>query len=204
MALFTTPRVFLRRRNSGPPSNIELAFTNAVITSPENRDHQTGRTFTLKKEHEVYLVGGSDKALKFVAVQKRHKAVSDGLFAPMAFHITHSNGLVENDPPLSILSSLLSELDWTGAEHGDVPSGTSQDGAYLFCATKMQSWNTRSGATRGTCKGFRGKGFWICGRNWRTVIFKVSNRKRGLGTCERLDFRLSFATQSLYARTEGN
>lgn len=38
----------------------------------------------------------------------------------MDFYITHSNGSKESNPPLSVLSSLLSELDWAGLGHGDV------------------------------------------------------------------------------------
>ena len=38
----------------------------------------------------------------------------------MAFHITHTNGRMENSPPLSSLPRLLDELAIADAEHGDV------------------------------------------------------------------------------------
>ena len=38
----------------------------------------------------------------------------------MAFHVTHSSGSMESCPPLSVLPSLLDELQTADAEHGDV------------------------------------------------------------------------------------
>ena len=38
----------------------------------------------------------------------------------MSFTITHSNGRMERNPPIDMLSTLLDELESVDAEHGDV------------------------------------------------------------------------------------